>query len=141
MTTSIVVFLYFTTYSFSIGQVKDNSMLPFLRKAGFPFSDTVFYFKFSDPKGPLRNTMVALMDTFTPGNVVFRRVIADEGQWIQRVDDGGIIKIPKGHLWIECENPSERSLDSLGEDFGGPISRTLVHGECKSIVWPIWRRT
>lgn len=72
--------------------------------------------------------------------MVFRRVIADEGQWVQRIDDGGIIKIPVGHVWIECENDKARSLDSLSDDLGGPISKQLVLGKCTGIVWPIWRR-
>jgi len=55
------------------------------------------------------------------------------------MDDGGIIKIPKGHVWIECENEKERSIDSLSEEIGGPISKKFVLGPCVKIIWPLWR--
>jgi len=140
ITTGIILTIYLKAFSFTIGQVKDDSMMPFMRRAGFPFSDTVFYFKHVPPKQKLRGSIVAVRDPFQQGHVVFRRVIADEGQWVQRMDDGGIIKIPKGHVWLECENDNARSLDSLSEDLGGPISKQHVLGRCTSIVWPIWRR-
>jgi hypothetical protein len=72
--------------------------------------------------------------------VVFRRVIGEENQWVQRAIDGGLIKIPKGHVWIEQENENvERSVDSLADEIGGPVSKKLVLGPAHRIVWPIWR--
>jgi mitochondrial inner membrane protease subunit 2 len=114
-------------------------MAPFLRPGGFPFSDFVLYHQYIKDKENLRNQIVALRDPFHPKRIAFRRVIAVEGQWVQRIDDGGIIQIPKGHVWIECENPLERSLDSLSDDLAGPISVQHIKGRCLRIVWPIWR--
>ena len=31
-------------------------------------------------------------------------MIGTPGKWIQRKDDGGLIKLPKGHIWIEWDN-------------------------------------
>ena len=88
-----------------MGSVRDESMHPYMRKAGGSlFSDTVLYLKFSQPNERLQNKIVAVQDPFKLNHVVFRRVIAEENQWVQRANDGGIIKIPKGHVWIECEN-------------------------------------
>lgn len=101
-------------------------MTPFMWQAGTPFSDLVLYRKILGPKERLKNKIVALRNPFEPGEVVFRRVIAEEGEWVQRADDGGIIKVPKGHVWVECENPKERRIDSLSEETGGPISTKFV---------------
>lgn len=53
------------------------------------------------------------------------------------MDNGGILKIPNGHVWLEGDNPLERTADSLGEL--GPISKKFVFGEALFTVWPIWR--
>ena len=39
----------------------------------------------------IENRIVAVIDPFTHGRIVFRRVVADEGRWVQRSDDGGLI--------------------------------------------------
>jgi hypothetical protein len=76
-------------------------MDPLLRKAGLPFSDRVMYWKFIGPQEKLQNKIVAVRDPARLDRVVFRRVIGEENQWVQRAIDGGLIKIPKGHVWIE----------------------------------------
>lgn len=53
------------------------------------------------------------------------------------MDDQGIIKIPRQHIWVECENPAERRDDSLTE-LGGPISKKYVVGEVTRVIWPLW---
>lgn len=53
-------------------------MNPFMRKAGFPFSDTVAYWKYHIPGEKLQNKIVAVRDPFKHNTVVFRRVIAVE---------------------------------------------------------------
>jgi hypothetical protein len=83
---------------------------------------------------------VAIRDPSQIDKVVFRRVIAEENQWVQRAIDGGLIKIPKGHIWIEQENEEiVRTVDSLADEIGGPVSKKLVLGPASKIVWPIWR--
>lgn len=61
-----------------------------------------------------------MKNPFKHNDILFRRVIAVENEWIQREDDGGIIKIPKNHIWVESINPKERGLDSISTF--GPIS-------------------
>ena len=56
------------------------------------------------------------------------------------MDDGGIIKVPAGHVWVECENMEDRNYDSLTM-LGGPISKKLVMGKCTHLIWPLWRYT
>lgn len=139
--TLIFIGFYANAYLFSVGQARDDSMIPYMRKAGFPFSDTIFYRKFTQPNEKLQNKIVAVKDPFKLNHIVFRRVVAEENQWIQRKDDGGIIKVPKGHVWIECENENERSVDSLTDEIGGPVSKKFVIGAATGIIWPLWRRT
>ena len=141
LSTFIITGFYINAFLLSFGYVRDDSMSPLLRPAGIPFSDTVFYRKFMGPKEKLQDKIVAVRDPFKENHIVFRRVIAEENQWVQRADDGGIIKIPKGHVWIEQENEnSPRVMDSLADEIGGPVSKKFVIGPATSIVWPIWRR-
>lgn len=50
VTTSIVAFLYAQAFLFSLASVRDDSMVPYMRKAGGRvFCDTVLYRKFSQP--------------------------------------------------------------------------------------------
>lgn len=103
--------------------------------------DYVMYSKQILKGEKLNNRIVAIKDPFST-RVLFRRVIAEEHQWVQRIDDGGIIKIPNGHVWIEGDNEDEeRTLDSLNAKNGGPISKKHIYGPCEYIVWPIWRAT
>jgi len=93
-----------------------------------------------NPGEKLHNRIVAIRDPASRDKIVFRRVIAQENQWVQRAVDGGLIKIPKGHIWIEQENDNvPRSVDSLADEIGGPVSQKLVIGPAHRIVWPIWR--
>ncbi|TNV74673.1 hypothetical protein FGO68_gene12116 [Halteria grandinella] len=137
--TIILLGIYANQRLFSISLIKDDSMSPYLLNSTF-LSDLVWYHKYSPPTEKLRNKIVAVRDPFGKG-IIFRRVIAEEHQWVQRMDDGGIIKVPQGHVWIECENPDGRKIDSLSPELNGPISRKHVLGPCERIIWPIWRCT
>jgi hypothetical protein len=53
------------------------------------------------------------------------------------LDNGGIIKIPTGHVWLECDNSKERHIDSISTL--GPISKKFILGEAMYTVWPWWR--
>ena len=114
-------------------------MSPFLRPAGFPFSDRVMYKNFIGNHENLKSSIVAMRNPFEPKQILYRRIIAVEGEWVQRMDDGGIIKVPNGHVWVECVNSKERKHDSL-TDFG-PLTKKLIIGKVMYTVWPIWRFT
>ena len=49
LSTMVFACLYLNAYTCSITMVKDDSMHPVLRKAGYPFSDSVLYRKFMSP--------------------------------------------------------------------------------------------
>ncbi len=55
------------------------------------------------------------------------------------MDDGGIIKVPNGHVWIEVENGKVRDHDSLSSY--GPLSKKYIQGQALFTIWPIWRWT
>jgi hypothetical protein len=103
--------------------------------------DVIWYSKHVMKGEKLKGKIVAVRDPFSR-RVVFRRVIADELMWVQRMDDGGIIQVPSGHVWIEQDNNGiKHSVDSLTSEIGGPITINHVLGPCEKIVWPIWRAT
>ena len=77
------------------------------------------------------------MEPSMADRVILRRVVAVQNEWVQRYDNGGIIKVPYNHIWIECENPEECKDDSISSY--GPISQRFVIGEAVGIVWPFWR--
>ena len=54
-------------------------MSPYMRKAGLPFSDTILYKKYTLPKEKLQNTIVAMHNPFKHTDIIFRRIIAEEG--------------------------------------------------------------
>ena len=101
LSTAIILSMYLNAFTCSVARVNDDSMEPLLKKSLFPFSDLVFYRKFVNPGEKLHNKIVAIRDPASRDKIVFRRVIAQENQWVQRAVDGGLIKIPKGHIWIE----------------------------------------
>ena len=74
--TLLIAGVYAHTYLFSLWYIRDNGMLPNLRPAGFPFSDTVLYKRFNLPKEKLVGQIVEVRDPFTPNRIVLRRVIA-----------------------------------------------------------------
>ena len=79
ITTLVFVGFYAQAFLFSLGVVRDDSMLPYMRKAGgYLFSDTIFYRKFTQPNERLQNKIVAVKDPFKLNHVVFRRVVAEE---------------------------------------------------------------
>ena len=81
-----------------------------------------------------------MINPFDQSQILFRRIVATETLWVQRMDDNGIIQVPKGHVWVECEcdvPQKQRNLDSITTY--GPVSTSFVLGEVKAIVWPFWR--
>ena len=159
---SLSTFFFFGLYSnaflFSVRHVDEPGMDPILQgynqvyeagvKSGHPIArfllaDKVLFSKVKALPNEhlhLQGKVIALRNPYNKKEIVFRRVIATESLWVKRSDDGGIIQVPKGHVWIECECevPSQqRNLDSITTF--GPISTSLVLGEVKAIVWPLWR--
>ena len=84
----------------------------------------------------MRHQLVVLKDPYTNSYIV-RRVVGIPNEWVQRKDDGGLIQVPNEHLWLECESNDFRQNDSLS--LYGPITRKLVQGTVKRVVWPPWK--
>ena len=86
--------------------------------------DFILYSKVKPAKiDQLQGKVVAIRDPYT-NKVIFRRVIATELFWIRRIDDMGLIQIPKSHVWVECESSDDD--DSITKF--GPITTSLVLG-------------
>ena len=83
----------------------------------------------------IRGSYIALMDPYSNKNILIRKLIALPNQWICRKDDGGYIKVPNWHIWIETEG--DHIDDSLSKF--GPITAKLLLGKARYIVWPPWR--
>ena len=86
----------------------------------------------------MQGSIVALNDPYHPGTILFRRVIATENMWVKRKDDGGIIKVPKGHVWLENVSFATSQEDDSLTKFG-PLSQSYLHGKVFGVVWPLWR--
>jgi len=103
-------------------------------------------------KSQLKRGMVVMFWTpHSPDRIAVKRVVALEGDVVvplahkkikggqRRVGDGagvgGDVTVPFGHVWVEGDN-SDVTLDS--NDYG-PISKSLITGVAKRIVWP-WER-
>ena len=80
----------------------------FEKLSSFVMADKVLYRKLkpSDLK-QLIGKVVAVQNPFNVKEVVYRRITATEHFWVRRMDNAGIIEIPKHHVWIECECKEE----------------------------------
>mmetsp|Transcript_3127 Transcript_3127/g.4497 ORF Transcript_3127/g.4497 Transcript_3127/m.4497 type:complete len:208 (+) Transcript_3127:262-885(+) len=81
-----------------------------------------------------KGSVVILRSPNHPNRLLCKRLVATEGEWV--LDKNGEYEhIPKGHCWIEGDNP-EDSIDS--NDFG-PVPLGLITARCSRIVFPPWR--
>ncbi|KAL9960131.1 hypothetical protein ACROYT_G033540 [Oculina patagonica] len=91
-------------------------------------------------EGINRGDVVTLIDPTDPGGVLIKRVIALEGDHVKSLSykKKKIVKIPKGHCWVEGDNHSH-SHDS---NAFGPVAVGLIQGKATHIVWPPkrWQR-
>ncbi|KAL5740416.1 hypothetical protein ACOSP7_029298 [Xanthoceras sorbifolium] len=62
---------------------------------------------------------------------LIKRITGLPGDWIG-TRDFNVVKIPKGHCWVEGDNPS-LSMDSGSF---GPVALGLIRGRVTYIVWP-----
>eukprot|EP00347_Sterkiella_histriomuscorum_P023723 403333608 len=137
LATFLLAGVYFKAFWFTTGRVKDDTMVPYFRTGGFPFADRVLYQQFYLIKEKLQGKIVAVQNPYKKNEIIFRRIIAEQNQWVQRIDDGGIIKVPNNHVWVESINPNDRGVDSLSTF--GPISKNFVVGKAWYVIWPLWR--
>ena len=135
LTSGFFLSIYTWTFLLGVAPVRDGC-IPLLKEGSALSRDQVLFSKLKpSPRHikELQNRVVAIKNPFKPDELLFRRVVATENFWIKRADDSGLIQIPKGHLWVECDD-SCGGIDSLYKL--GPISTGLLVGEVKAVVWP-----
>ncbi|RWS31940.1 mitochondrial inner membrane protease subunit 2-like protein, partial [Leptotrombidium deliense] len=66
-----------------------------------------------------------------PEQKLIKRVIALEGD-IVRSTASKVIKIPKGHCWVE----GDHTRNSLDSNHFGPVAVGLLHSHATHILWP-----
>ncbi|KAA6414092.1 MAG: mitochondrial inner membrane protease subunit 2 [Lasallia pustulata] len=68
--------------------------------------------------------------------MVVKRVVALEGDVVatRAPYPFAVETVPLGHVWVEGEHPEARM--SLDSNTYGPISKSLIAGKVKGIVWP-----
>ncbi|CAF9928608.1 MAG: hypothetical protein GOMPHAMPRED_005178 [Gomphillus americanus] len=83
-----------------------------------------------------RGQLIAFWAPHDPEKVVVKRVIALEGDEITTRAPYPVAKeiIPSGYVWVEGDvQDRHKSLDS---NTYGPISKSLIVGQLRAIVWP-----
>lgn len=137
MTSMTLTSLYIATFVLGQGRAEDNGIATIEPSTSAMTADRVLYWKLKpSPKKmkDLKGKLVAMRNPYDPYQVLYRRVIATELFWIQRQDDSGLIQVPRGHVWLECDYPTKDNLDSISKF--GPVSTGLLLGEVSAIIWP-----
>ena len=111
--TFLVGAMYTFGYVLGVAPVREMGLNSYVQPRKWFMSDCILFSKIKpDKKGmpTLIGHIVALDNPYAPGETIYRRVIATENLWIKRKDDGGIIKVPNGHVWIENVTPDVHDL-------------------------------
>ncbi|KAK9820562.1 hypothetical protein WJX72_011658 [[Myrmecia] bisecta] len=80
-----------------------------------------------------RGDVVLLRCPDHPHTILVKRLLALEGDWVLVPGVADIQKIPKGHCWIEGDNPA-LSEDSRSKY--GPVPLGLIEGRVTHVIWP-----
>ncbi|KAK9908797.1 hypothetical protein WJX75_003046 [Coccomyxa subellipsoidea] len=80
-----------------------------------------------------RGDVVLLRSPEDPDMTLIKRLLALEGDWVTIPGSLELAKIPKGHCWVEGDNP-ECSSDSRSKF--GPVPVALIEGRVQYIFWP-----
>ncbi|BDA41476.1 mitochondrial inner membrane protease subunit 2 [Coccomyxa sp. Obi] len=80
-----------------------------------------------------RGDIVLLRSPEDPNMMLIKRLLALEGDWVTIPGSLELAKIPKGHCWVEGDNP-EFSADSRSRF--GPVPIALIEGRVRYIFWP-----
>lgn len=68
-----------------------------------------------------------------PHSLLWKRLLAKEGDWLTVPDRQGYARLPKGRCWIEGDNPAA-SRDSATAY--GPVPLALIEGRALAVIWP-----
>ncbi|KAH7435801.1 hypothetical protein KP509_06G080300 [Ceratopteris richardii] len=125
-----MICITFTDIVGNFATIQGNSMQPTLQQGHKDFisllkGDVVFYEKISAPAYKYcRGDVVVLRSPTDPDQLMVKRLIAMQGDWVNVPGSHEIHQIPKGRCWVEGDN-GNLSLDS--RNFG-PIPLGLVKG-------------
>jgi inner membrane protease subunit 1 len=132
----------FALHCYSIEPTSGPSMMPTISASW----DWILISKFhSQGRGIQAGDLISFVHPKGEYQVI-KRVIADEGDIVQfrRIkesrdgllvavnQDAKLAEVPKGHIWVEGDNP-DWSKDSR---LYGPIAKGLVQGKVIARVWP-----
>ncbi|CAD6197154.1 unnamed protein product [Caenorhabditis auriculariae] len=83
-------------------------------------------------------TILTFISPRDPSAVHIKRVVATEGSGVIPQLRAEVTIVPKGHYWMEGDNPQARNDSNVY----GPVSKGLVRGRATHIIWPPsrWQR-
>ncbi|KAF0742558.1 hypothetical protein AaE_008607 [Aphanomyces astaci] len=129
------VAIAFNAVGLSWGRVQGKSMQPTLNRdyATTTKGDTVLLDKFSVQMlhRLVRGDVVVLKSPTDPGELLTKRLIALEGDWVEG-RNGKRVVVPPGKCWVEGDN-EDVSEDS--NEFGS-VPMALIEARVVAILWP-----
>lgn len=122
--------IIFRDYVAEVAVCSGESMEPTLRNWG----DAVLIEKLTPLMREVEpGTIVVAVSPLDPHRMICKRLVAVEGDYAPGLAGALGQRIPKGHVWLEGDNPA-RSLDS--REFG-PVPIGLIRGRVLCKVWPL----
>ena len=106
----------------SVALAPDDSMAPSVRAGDAVLLDRLTAKRFSYERG----AAVAVRSPERPREVRLRRVLALEGDWVATPGRDDVVRVPRGHCWVESDEESER-WETAASD--GSTSAGYAHSE------------
>ena len=136
MVTLSLLAVYSGTFLVGVTVVRDNSS-NLLRK-----NEYILYKKTKPlpaQMAELRMRLVAFKNPFNPSQIVVRRFVGAQSEYIRRRDNQMLEEVRSGHWWAECDQQNSKgsSVDSLTKYGGLPYG--LCQGEVIAVLWPLNR--
>eukprot|EP00793_Prasinoderma_coloniale_P006899 PRCOL_00001730-RA len=136
----------------SVALAPDDSMAPSVRAGDAVLLDRLTAKRFSYERG----AAVAVRSPERPREVRLRRVLALEGDWVATPGRDDVVRVPRGHCWVESDEESERwemdasdgstcagesptaaSVASHSQGFSGRlVPLALIEGNVGPVIWP-----
>mmetsp|Transcript_11473 Transcript_11473/g.70532 ORF Transcript_11473/g.70532 Transcript_11473/m.70532 type:complete len:166 (-) Transcript_11473:1995-2492(-) len=115
-------------------EVSGTSMQPTFNPSTSLINDRVLVDKLSIKLHQYRcGDVVVVRAPDEPRMLLVKRLRALEGDWVKTQGSLGMTQVPKGHCWLEGDNPS-CSRDSISAY--GPVPLALIDGRVTHIFWP-----
>ena len=67
----------------------------------------------------MKGKYIIISDPYASNKTHLRRVLGVDSEWVKRKDDGGFIRIPRCHVWIETDSKKNEN-DSIAKY--GPLT-------------------